>query len=89
MRRRGREHARLTVLEGLEARWLLATRQLPGNAGAIVASQYQPSGSVTKVGAQLREVELGGPSPSTCSALPPPPRMWASRLILSTQGSSR
>ena len=61
MRRTGRERAVPKVLEGLEARWLLAAPQLPGNAGQIVASQYQPSGFVTKVGAQLRDVKLGGP----------------------------
>ena len=60
MSRRDRERALPMVLEGLEARWLLAASTLPGNAGQIVASQYQPFGYVTKVGAQFRDVTLGG-----------------------------
>lgn len=58
---RGGKRALPMVVDALEARWLLAAPQLPGNAGAIVASQYQPTGYVTKVGTQLRNVALGGP----------------------------
>jgi hypothetical protein len=57
----GSKRALPMLMDALEARWLLAAPQLPGNAAAIVASQYQPSGYVTKVGAQLRNVALGGP----------------------------
>ncbi len=60
---RGRRSKRVlpTVLDQLEARLLLAGGQLPGNEGAIISSQYQPAGFVTKVGTQLRDVTLGGP----------------------------
>lgn len=61
MSERRSKRALSTVVDGLEARCMLAAPQLPGNAGEIVASQYQPSGYVTKVGAQLRNVKLGGP----------------------------
>ena len=54
----------------------MAASQLPGNAGEIVASQYQPFGYVTKVGSQFQDVTLGGAldiqplsSPSTTGSM--------------------
>ena len=39
-----------TVIDELEARWLLTAPQILGNTGQILSSQFQPFGFKTRVG---------------------------------------
>ena len=56
-----RKRSRPRVAEELEARWLLAAPQVPGNAGQVLSSQFQPFEFKTTVGTQVRDVRLSGP----------------------------
>ena len=61
MTRSDRMRRKHVAPELLEARWLLAAPQIPGNVGQLLVTQFQHFGFRGTVGTQLRSVRLGGP----------------------------
>ena len=93
MSRGDRKRLRGLAWDRLEERRLLAAPVLPGNAGQVLISQFQPFGFESTVGAQLAGVQLGGAlnfnvsngSSSADAGQATPGRVANSGLVLGSQ----